>query len=457
MGVSLAWWHNYKWASFRIMNVFGADFIGGFFHALFPDTAFDINKMSFPSVTTLLSYIRLAYSDFVVQLDTAIAAPRSARSAVMLGNLKALCGFFIPVVCLLLFAFYQCCSCITMSTQVQDFYLSLKFNKGQTAITSLLRLFIACCMLNNVKVPGRRSPHPYPKIQLAYLLVLSYWKKVSHYPMAMLSNNTGIFNEELGEISFSILARAVLGDSVKDNFEHMSRVYRLLPVYRDLKNDVFSDQAVSTSLSWRHRIDANGPEVLTARLFFSQCITRIQQGTYRSYPTNFNMYGSRRTITPELTTDYLPDVWMTRGMLAEYMASTCRQIEIDFSGYVLYLNRDIWPEAKVPHVAEEGDIDFEDDDVDGQPAAYSSDGEEKLHVQPEHPAQNDDEHHQIQEIDGPPVSPVSASPYLNRSWAAWGSISSENQMLGTRPRISPSRFLPTKRRIVYISPRGRGR
>ena len=66
IGVHLAPWHNYKWASIMIIKIFGRDFIGPFFHRLFPNHAFDMNKMKFPAVCTLLSYMRLSYPSFPV-------------------------------------------------------------------------------------------------------------------------------------------------------------------------------------------------------------------------------------------------------------------------------------------------------------------------------------------------------------------------------------------------------
>ena len=100
MNVSLAWWHNYKWASKRILVVFGLDFIAPMFHFLFPARSFDVMKISHTSTTTLLSYIRLAYPSFRSQLQEALADPiLEPRQNVMLTNLLHLCEFFIPVVC----------------------------------------------------------------------------------------------------------------------------------------------------------------------------------------------------------------------------------------------------------------------------------------------------------------------------------------------------------------------
>ena len=97
--VNLAPWHNYKWASYQIMRVFGRDFIGPFFHALFPDVAFDTNKMRFPAVCTLLSYMRLAYPQFRERLIIARQQPAvNNRALSLLDNMWSMFEFFIPVV-----------------------------------------------------------------------------------------------------------------------------------------------------------------------------------------------------------------------------------------------------------------------------------------------------------------------------------------------------------------------
>ena len=100
MGWSLVWWHNYKWATYRIMSVFGVDFIAPLFHNLFPDRSFDVKKMSVPAATAILSYIRLSYTAVKPELDAAIALGNSVNPTfmVLLLNLRDLFEYFIPVV-----------------------------------------------------------------------------------------------------------------------------------------------------------------------------------------------------------------------------------------------------------------------------------------------------------------------------------------------------------------------
>ena len=97
--VSLAWWHNYKWATGRIMVVFGNDFIGPMFHHLFPDRNYDTHKMSLSAKATYLQYIRLAYTQFKPKLDQSLQREDlTTKNRTILQNLSDLCAYFIPVV-----------------------------------------------------------------------------------------------------------------------------------------------------------------------------------------------------------------------------------------------------------------------------------------------------------------------------------------------------------------------
>ena len=100
VGASLAWWHSYKWATFRICVVFGSDFIGPLFHHLFPERSYNVKLMSFPAATAMLSYMRLAYPAIRDELTAALALGNvvSKSCLVLLQNLQDLLEYFIPTV-----------------------------------------------------------------------------------------------------------------------------------------------------------------------------------------------------------------------------------------------------------------------------------------------------------------------------------------------------------------------
>jgi hypothetical protein len=117
MGWSLAWWHNYKWATYRIMTVFSVDFIGPLFHTLFPDRNFNVKMMSVPSCTAILSYIRLSYPKVKPELDAAILQGNRVHPSqmILLLNLRDLFEYFIPTVSLLSYMFvFEFISCFSL-------------------------------------------------------------------------------------------------------------------------------------------------------------------------------------------------------------------------------------------------------------------------------------------------------------------------------------------------------
>ena len=98
-GISLAWWHTYKWCTKKIMQVFANDIIAPLFHHLFPGKKYAPKIMSHSANTTYLSYIRLAYPHFQQALSNALVNHNlNTKQLGLLHNLQDLCEYFIPTV-----------------------------------------------------------------------------------------------------------------------------------------------------------------------------------------------------------------------------------------------------------------------------------------------------------------------------------------------------------------------
>ena len=98
-GVSLAWWHSFKWCTKMIMQVFANDFIAPMFHFMFPTREYSVKKQRHTPNMVYLSYIRLAYPLFKEELAVALGQSTLAvRKKVLLQNLQSLCEYFIPAV-----------------------------------------------------------------------------------------------------------------------------------------------------------------------------------------------------------------------------------------------------------------------------------------------------------------------------------------------------------------------
>ena len=106
MAVSLAWWHTYKWSTLLTMKLFSCDFIGPWFHHLFPDRSFNVDYLKLPKATTYLTWIRLAYPSFRSKLNESLEKnDLNNRQKTLLTNLKDLCEYFIPVVRIYIYVF----------------------------------------------------------------------------------------------------------------------------------------------------------------------------------------------------------------------------------------------------------------------------------------------------------------------------------------------------------------
>ena len=424
--VCLAMWHNFKWASLKIVEVFGRDFIAPLFHQIWPDKMIDIKNISLSSATTILSYLRLSYPSFKENLMQSLSnADITAPNKRLLKNLWSLMEFFIPV--------------------THDFYLCLKLNDGEKMLDATYKLFIACCMLHKFKVTvsGGRSHH-YPKIQLVHLLVMQHWEEKGSCVTQMMAHNTGIFNEELGETTFSMLSRCTLGDTIKDNFAHMSKMYSLLPLLRDVKDDVVGDIGLADSLSWRHVIDEFGEEVVTSSLFMKRIIRLSTRGTYKVYDSESSQF-RHNNIT--LQTPHSIEVYMDKESLNNYVTDLYQKVSNDLHTYFICRHESDFP--AIEHVVqyEPGDMPefdslspVEDDNEDHFLSSVNLSESIGDNTLPEHDEYADNT---LEEVN----ATVMESPYLNRSWNAWGNISRENLMIGSRDRRSPVRLLPTKRRL----------
>jgi hypothetical protein len=115
-----------------------------------------------------------------------------------------------------------------------DYGLALKSDNGKLLFKHLfflLRLNMAIVQKN-----------AYSRSIMMQLLNMLYQRHQNLPSWQMFMMSTAVFNEEVGEHSFSILSRIVLGDTIKCSFTHMNRLYALVNAYRANIEDMTSDQ-----------------------------------------------------------------------------------------------------------------------------------------------------------------------------------------------------------------------
>lgn len=255
--------------------------------------------------------------------------------------------------------------------------MGMRLRDVSRSVGHLYMMCLASAMLRNVKVTGRGTAHNYPRLQLTNLLIIEYWRRINYVGVGMMCDNMSIFNEELGEITFSMLARVVLGDSARSDFEHMRKIYSLVPLYREVKSSIMGDTGREGSINWRHDIKQQDENVLTVGVFFRSLIRGVVAGTYRSYNGTKDCYKSMNKGMENLTTDYSAPVYQADIMdkFPEMFTCISGAVRGDFLGPHV----DLWPEAKAGYgndlndsmdslnVRDDGASDVDDDQVYGAP------------------------------------------------------------------------------------------
>ena len=161
----------------------------------------------------------------------------------------------------------------TIHKQIQDYYVIMKLNDRTKSTMALYRLFLVSYMLRNIKIPGMGTPHDYPKMMLCQILMMVYWLSCGLPVWKVMEHNICVFNEEMGETYYSILARCVLGDNIKSDFDHMNKIFSLLPLYKNVKDDISNDSNNKPfSHTWHHNVPVDAEEVTATVTFF--CINR---------------------------------------------------------------------------------------------------------------------------------------------------------------------------------------
>ena len=249
--------------------------------------------------------------------------------------------------------------------QVQDYYLHLRRKDITKILPALYRLQLACVMLKHSKSPHRGESHHYPKLILANLCILAYWTNTNYIGMRMMDSNISVVNEELGEMTFSMLARCVLGDHHKFSVDHMNDMYQLLPVYRDLRNDVSSDVHSTSSISWRNTIDPEGNDVAAVAHFFRQRIAEVLRLNFTSYDGSPGCYKSRQASASHLTSDVTPLVYLPDVL--DHFPGLFEDITRDVNGFFLHPYTNIWPhDNAVPNNVNAGNYSDANDSDDTQ-------------------------------------------------------------------------------------------
>jgi hypothetical protein len=285
----------------------------------------------------------------------------------------------------------------------------LRLGDGNLGMKQLAKLIQVLMALHSSR------DHAYIEAMVAQILIVSHQKKHNLPTWRMLKDCLSVFNEESGELVFSILARCSRGDSGTNDFEYMDKMYTLLHTYRDVDEDIRDDMhRQGPKSNWRKAVHADDDAVTATRAWLSAYVRKLKFNSATFY--DGTVEGFKNSVSASKHQLKMDAVLKGPGCTAAMFLP--EKIQADFPKYIQralskYSGREwagqamgtIWPEfvspPEDPASAHDSDGVMEDEEAwhaGLEQDAGESDDMDHKHVEDSDVADVDDEDGDIEEI-----------------------------------------------------------
>ena len=186
-----------------------------------------------------------------------------------------------------------------------DYGLALKCDHGLMGVQCLFRILQLLIILAGNKA------NPYIRSIIMQLLVILHQKEHNLPAWQILKHSLSLFNEEASEMSFSVLSRCVLGDTIKHKLEYMNNMYASIHFMQEVDVEMREDNGkkFTQDHNYRKSYDENSDEVLSAREFIKG---RMREVYGNGAMTQYDGSGTKPTAYKSATDAVFHQVPMTR-------------------------------------------------------------------------------------------------------------------------------------------------
>ena len=161
---------------------------------------------------------------------------------------------------------------------MQDYGCSLKLDDGNTVLEMQHRLLTIFLLLDG---PQARE---YQRALSTSVHLWEWMRSTGHPAWSIFANNASAFNEESGEICFSVLARELAGSGIRSDCDAVSRKFALIKSKIKISQDLNVDLCGDDFSSRDHcRVDRRSEEVQAATSFFKRMIRALSNKSHRHY------------------------------------------------------------------------------------------------------------------------------------------------------------------------------
>ena len=184
----------------------------------------------------------------------------------------------------------------------------------------------------------------YAKAIYVQMQIMAYHRMQDSFFWKMMQQNICAFNEEGGEVTFSVLSRLVVGDSTRDYFEHIDKHYYLLHLYRQTNEDVFNDIGDPLIKHNHYKIPQDGEEVQAVAAYFLDKIRELRSNWFLVYTGTKKSYARKnQEMVRVQAADKVKKLWIDDiSPVVDQHSAAC---DNKLNGFWLTQFTAIWPEA----------------------------------------------------------------------------------------------------------------
>jgi hypothetical protein len=207
----LGFWHPAKMAAEILWREHGGFFLAPAWQCMMPTSRY-MRRPRLLTMTIFFNYIRSSYPLWQTELNTAIADVKAPSKLAALKNLRDLVSYYIPV--------------------IQDYLLSLKENNLEDVLHYWMHL---------LRIMALFKCKNYFRPMVLNSLYISWLQQVQHPAWDYLHECMSAFNEEFGEVSFSMLRGSTLKTSDRSQRDKLNKNYKLMKPAVEAESDFHID------------------------------------------------------------------------------------------------------------------------------------------------------------------------------------------------------------------------
>jgi len=200
----------------------------------------------------------------------------------------------------------------------------------------LLHLFL---MFDNKQVSE------YQRALILSIMLWSHHKRNNDQVWKMFASNACAFNEESGEICFSVLARGVARSGIRSDVNAVSKSYRLIRPKMRVAMDIGVDICGE---DFKHKnnhnatIKASCKEVKSTAAFFSRMIRALKAGRFQQYTDSLGVPDEKTGIRPTEKAIMVPK--LDRDVRRQYN-KVLNKLQKSMQTFWVCDHNDVWPDS----------------------------------------------------------------------------------------------------------------